>query len=221
MPMSTASRFLSSLQAAGAVVRDENGAYRIGPTIHDLAGDRAVGYDLLALGSTHIAALAKTTGETAGIAAATGDDVLHLGQVSSAAEVTVRDWTGEQVAVHAGCTGLVVMASWPEHRVETYLAGELERFSPFTVTAPQTIRDRLETIRRQGFLWTTDEYALDITSVAAPVFDRTGTAVAALHTWGPSYRFPRPGTEDDLGVELTDRASSLSAVLGHEAVRSA
>lgn len=214
---STAARFLSSLHAAGAVSRDNDGTYRIGPAIFDLAGRPSGGYDLVAIASKHLSALAKRTGETSGIAAAVDDDILHLAQRSNDddAGVQVKDWSGQQIPAHPGCTGLVVMAHWPEKQIDAYLERPLETFSEATVTDPTIIRQRLRQIRRDGYLWTTDEYAVGLTSVASPVFDSSDRAVAALHVFGPTYRFPEDGRKASIATELCDRAAQISAVLGH------
>ncbi len=213
IPTSTMGRFLGSLQAAGAIQRESNGTYSIGPTIIRLAGGRTASPDLLTVAGAHISALAKLTNETAGIAASVDDDVLHLGQVSSDADVQVRDWTGEQVAAHHGCTGLVVMAYWPEAQIDRYLAQALESFNEHTVIDANVIRERLAHIRSAGYLWTTDEYARGVTSAAAPVRDSTGRAVGALHVFGPSYRFPNAEDIESLSAELCRRAEQISSVL--------
>jgi DNA-binding IclR family transcriptional regulator len=216
---STASRFLHSLHAAGAVSRDPDGTYRIGPAIFELAGGPTGGHDLAAVAATHLSALAKRTGETVGIVAAIDDDILHLAQVSADndADVTVKDWSGQQIPAHPGCTGLVVMAHWPKEQIDDYLSRPLESYSEATVTNPGKIGQRLEQVRRDGFLWTTDEYALGVTSVASPVFDRSNRVVAALHAFGPSYRFPQSSEVKAISDELCLRASQISAVLGHVA----
>jgi DNA-binding IclR family transcriptional regulator len=217
MATSTTGRFLRSLLDAGAVMRSADGVYSIGPVIHELAGGAPSQPDLLSLAATHLSALSKLTEETAGIAAAIDNDVLHLGQVSSdvGADVQVRDWTGEQVPAHAGCTGLVLMAYWSEAQLEAYVSQSLEAFSDRTVVDADTIRSRLDHIRRHGHLWTTDEYAIGVTSAAAPVFDRAGSAVAALHVFGPAYRFPDTTETKSIANQLCRRAELLSAALGH------
>jgi len=215
MPLSTASRFLGSLQGTGAVRRDTDGTYRIGPTIDALAGRPAADPDLLSLAQPHMAQLARLSGETSGVAAALDTTLLHLGQrtFDDAADVIVRDWTGVEVAMHPGCTGLVMMAWWPEARVDTYLAEPLEAFSPVTVTEPEQIRQRLADIRRTGLLWTTDEYARGVTSVAAAVRDAAGDSVAALHVHGPSYRFPKSNRRE-IEVALLAGVNRMSTALG-------
>lgn len=219
IPTSTMGRFLGSLQSAGAVQKAADGTYSIGPTITRLAGGATASPDLGTIAHTHISALAKLSGETAGIAAAIDDDLLHLTQISSDADadVQVRDWTGEQVPAHSGCTGFVLMAYWPEAQLENYLARQLESFSERTVVDPPKIRARLAQIRSAGHLWTTDEYAQGVTSVAAPVRDHSGRAVGALHVFGPSYRFPLANTRDALAGELCHRATHMTSVLSFQA----
>ena len=79
------------------------------------------------------------------------------------------------------------------------------------MTAPAAIRRRLEEIRDAGFAWTAEELHDGLTSVAAPVRGPSGAVVAALHCHGPSFRFPVPGTEDDVGATVRDVAERFSA----------
>ena len=163
-------------------------------------------------GTSGVMALAD---ETAGIAQRVEHGYLHLGQVATEHDVSVRDWTGFRGVAHAGCIGFVLMAYWPEVEVAEYLAKDLEVFSERTVTDPEVVAERLALVRAQGYLWTTDEYAQGVTTVAAPVFDRSGEAVASLHVFGPSYRFPKPRRQGVLGRAVSQRADAISAVLGH------
>ncbi len=216
MPLSTASRFLNSLQGTGAIARDSDGTYRIGPTIDSLAGRSRPDPDLLSLAHPHMAHLARLSGETSGVAAALDTTLLHLGQLNfdDDADVIVRDWTGVEVPIHPGCTGLVMMAWWPPAMIDAYLSAPLEAFSPNTVTEPSVIRKRLAQIRRTGLLWTTDEYAQDVTSVAAPVRNAEGAPVAALHVHGPRYRFPDPERRGEIESALLSAAARMSTSLG-------
>ncbi|MCP4958443.1 MAG: hypothetical protein GY925_04140 [Actinomycetia bacterium] len=139
---------------------------------------------------------------------------MHLGQVATEHDVSVRDWTGFRVAAHSGAVGFVLMAFWDDAVLDEYLAGELEVFSPATMTDPEQIRARLEVVRSRGWLWSTDEYALGVTTVAAAVLDREGHAVGNLHVHGPSYRFPGTTEPDVLGRIVHERALAISTVLG-------
>lgn len=213
LAVATVSRLMETLEHAGAVVRHGK-AYRIGPAISELADNGTVDYNLAALATGHLAWLSAFTNETAGVVEAVGDNLVHLGQVATEHDVAVRDWTGDRIPIHSGCIGFVVLAHMSNDEVDRYLAGELESFSPSTVTDPFTIRSRLAEVRRVGSLWTTDEYADGVTTVAAPVLDGTGRAVGALHVHGPSFRFPARSKRGAVEAAVRDRAKAISAVLG-------
>lgn len=213
LPVATVSRLMGSLESAGAVRRDDK-AYRIGPAIVELATEEPAPYDLLSIATPRLSELASATNETAGIAQGVGTDLVHLGQVATEHDVSVQDWTGFSVGAHSGCIGLVMMAYWPPSEIDSYLAKELDQYVDQTVTDPSTIRSRLEAIRETGSMWTTDEYAQGVTTLAAPVRDRTGTAVAALHVHGPSFRFPQGDQVDQFERLVRQHARAMSAVLG-------
>jgi DNA-binding IclR family transcriptional regulator len=57
------------------------------------------------------------------------------------------------------------------------------------------------------------EFAEDINSVAAPVFNGGADAVAALHVHGPSYRFPGTRDPEQIAAAVVAAASQMSARL--------
>lgn len=78
--------------------------------------------------------------------------------------------------------------------------------------APAKLRRRLAGIGRRGSEWVYGEFADDINSVAAPVFDGD-RSVAALHVHGPSYRFPGESDPARIAEAVADAAKRLSARL--------
>ncbi len=218
LPIATVSRLMATLEQAGAVARDKK-VYRIGPTVAELANGHPASYDMLSLATAHLHGLVASTGETAGIAEPVGPDYVHLGQVAAAHDVSVRDWTGFRSPPHAGCIGFVLMAHWDATALADYLGRPLERFSPATMIDPTSIERRLAQVRAQGWLWTTDEYAQGVTTVAAPILDRRGHAVGSLYVHGPSYRFPPDRQRAAIGRQVKGRADEVSAVLGWREVQ--
>lgn len=214
LPVATVSRLMATLEMTGAAVRSDK-RYRLGPVIAELANSDAAAVDVLAVANPHLNDLAERTNETAGIAQRIDFGYVHLGQVATEHDVTVKDWTGFHNAAHAGCIGFVLMSHWSKDEIDRYLDRELEAFSPKTMTDPAAIRDRLALVRSQGWLVTTDEYAQGVTSVAAPVFDRNGEVMASLYAHGPSYRFPPRGGQPTVGRLVRQRAEAISSALGH------
>src|SRR3972149_481006 len=90
-------------------------------------------------------------------------------------------------------------------------AEPLEPFTARTVTDAGELLERLRDVRRDGHAWVREEFAEGITSVAAPVAGADGEVVAAVHVHGPSYRFPRRGTEGAVAGRVLATAAPISA----------
>ena len=72
------------------------------------------------------------------------------------------------------------------------------------------------TLRHSGYAWGLEEYAEGINSVAAPVRDAAGHAIAAIHVHGPAYRFPARGSEERATDEVVAAAAAVSRLLASE-----
>ncbi|HYL40042.1 MAG TPA: IclR family transcriptional regulator, partial [Candidatus Binatus sp.] len=200
LPKSTAARLLSSLAREGAVEQSGGGtSYRLGPRLLTLASGVRATRALVAIARPFLVELAAALGEAAGLSVPDGREVHYIDQVDSPNPVMVRDWTGSRSPMHAVSSGLGVLAALTPSALEAYLSGPLERRTERTVTVPSQLRDRLWNVRRDGYAWVRDEFAIGISSVAAPVADAGGEVVAAVHVHGPSYRFPPEGRADAIG----------------------
>jgi DNA-binding IclR family transcriptional regulator len=214
LPKSTAARLLTSLVREGAVEQASGGTtYRLGPRLVTLASGMRSTRGLVASAHPFLVELADRTGEAAGLSVPDGRTVHYIDQVDSPNPVQVRDWTGTRIPMHAVSSGLVVLAGLKPAALEAYLAGPLELFTDHTVTSASQLRDRLWNVRRDGYAWVREEFALGINSVAAPIADASGEIVAAVHLHGPSYRFPAAGQADALGEAVEAAAGRIGARL--------
>lgn len=214
LPKSTAARMLASLAREGAVEQlPGETRYRLGPRIESLATGIVATRSLPAIARPHLVELAGAIGEAAGMSVPEGDLIHYVDQVDSDQPVGVRDWTGSRIALHAVSSGLAVLALRPPVEIERYLEGPLERFTDGTMTDPDELRSRLRRVQLDGFAWTNGEYAAGIASVAAPIADASGEAVAAIHVHGPAYRFPAAGREAALGLQVATAATRIARIL--------
>ncbi|MDE3132430.1 MAG: IclR family transcriptional regulator [Acidobacteriota bacterium] len=94
----TASRLLATLMKRGLVRRDEQGWYRPGPGLMQMAAVVLRGEPLYELAGGHLLALARETGETANLGVAVDDDrALYLRQVAGDQRVQTTAWTGRTI----------------------------------------------------------------------------------------------------------------------------
>lgn len=217
LPKSTVARLLSALETEGAVTQDETGSdYRLGEGLFDIAGAAQPGRNLVSTARPHLLELTERVGETSGISILDGRDMYYLDHAETQTEVQVRDWTGESCPIHSVPSGLVVMAHWPEPKLEAFLRSDLLRTTPWTVTDPDEIRTRLEQVRSLGYAWGYEEFAEGINSLAAPIIEADGSVEAAIHVHGPAYRFPDPDRSHDLGLLMIETAASISEHLASD-----
>ena len=214
LPKSTVARLLASLEEVQAVEQTEaGGEYRLGSGLIDLAGSAPRGRNLVATARPHLLELAESLDEVAGLSIIDGGQVYYLDQTESSSNIQVRDWTGEYAPLHAVPSGLVILAHQRPDFIDKYLAAPLVQCTPWTMTDPDELRDRLDQIRSIGYAWVYEEFAEELNSVAAPVLESEGSVEAALHIHGPAYRFPNPDDTHDLGMAVIEAASRLSMQL--------
>ena len=211
LPKSTVSRLLGTLVDLGAVEQSEAlGVYSLGELIIDLSAAASPGRNLVAMARPHLVELVAQIDEAAGIGVMDGPSVYYLDQVDGDHEVQVRDWTGESVDAHVVSSGLVLLAYALPVVQEEFLARPLEAWTEHSVTDSGLIRQRLEDVRRAGFVWVFEEMSEGLNSVAAPVFNPAGTVIAAISAHGPSYRFPEPGASASIAAHVIDAAGRVT-----------
>jgi DNA-binding IclR family transcriptional regulator len=214
LPKSTAARLLASLAREGVVEQvPGDSRYRLGPRLVTLAAGIRPARSLAALARPSLATLAGSAGEAAGLSVRDGDQVHYIEQVGSPNPVSVRDWTGSRIPLHAVSSGQVLLAFSPPTSVQRYVGRPMERFTERTLVTADALFERMRAIRRDGYTWALEEFDEGISSVAAPVADASGEVIAAVHLHGPSYRFPSTGSEVALADEVVATAARISGSL--------
>lgn len=213
LPKSTASRLLATLEAVGAVERTDDGGYRVGSGLQELAGSVDSTVAMATAVRPHLDHLSSILGEATGLTMPDGFSAVFVAQVESPNPVQVRDYTGLSLPMHVGPGSLVIMSEWPAEQVARYLSRPLQAFTRFTVTDPELILKRLAAIREDGHCWIHEEFAEGINSVAAPVRDGGGRVIAAISAHGPSYRFPEVGEAERIAERVKAAARRFSLQL--------
>jgi len=214
LPTSTAARLLGTLAGSGSVVRDRSGIYRIGPAVVALAASADPTHGLVEIATQTLLELANDTGESASIAVPIGIEMQYAAQMDSAHHVQIRNWVGTRFPMHGGAPGLVVLASWSNDRIDEYLGRRLLPLTQANVADPVVIRERIDTIRLSGFLWTRDEGADGVSTVSSAIRNSTGTVIGSIQAWGPTYRFPKTGTDLVVAKQVVDASNRISSMLG-------
>ena len=214
LPKSTAARLLGSLAREGVVEQvPGDSRYRLGPRLVTLAARIRPTRTLAGLARPSLEDLVDTAGEAAGLSVRDGHNAHYIDQVGSPNPVSVRDWTGSRIPLHAVSSGQVLLAYAPTTFVQRYLGRPMETFTLRTLVTADALLERMRAIRRDGYTWALEEFDEGISSVAAPVADGSGEVVAVVHLHGPSYRFPAPGAEARLAELVVAAAARVTESL--------
>jgi IclR family transcriptional regulator, acetate operon repressor len=211
LPKSTASRLLRALELQGLVQRDgARGSLRPGPVMFRFGRRVATGADLVALADDILDRLAETTGETINLAIPGLTGIEHLAQRESRHFLGSTNWVGRRIPYHCAANGKVFLAFGAARLPR----GELERFTPQTITDPERLEEELAQVRARGYASAFEELEPGLVAVAAPVYGADGDVLAAVSVSAPTIRLSAARI-DDFGTLLMEHGAELSARLGY------
>lgn len=205
---STVSRLLATLERRG-LVRRVGDRFAPGPELARLGGLAVRGITLVEAGRPTLERLAERTGETVNLAVREGVRALNVLQVDADHFVGVTDWTGRAAPLHATANGKALLAFGGEQ-----LPGRLSKLTTHTIVDRSDLRAELARSRTAGFAVAVEELEVGLNAVAAPVFDASGSCIAAVSVSGPAYRLPEPKLPA-VGELCAAAAAEISRRLGY------
>ena len=213
LPKSTVARLLATLEDVDAVERFDGVRWRIGPGVAALTDAVSPERSLISIAAAvpRRPRVRARRGCGARAPRRERDPLRRPGRVR-------QPGTGAGLDGHAGADArravrLRSSRGVAEGCARRVPAGVLVPLTPRTVTDPARLRARLGDVRNAGHAWGLEEFAEGIDSVAAPVRDARGKAIAAIHVHGPSYRFPPEGREAVVAARVQVAAAAVGAQL--------
>lgn len=188
---STTHRLLGTLASEGFIARDPHSRkYRLGASI--LASGHVIvsGLQIHRTALPVLEELMQRTGESAHLAILSGDEVVYLHRGDSPYPVPLRSHLGKRNPAHCTSTGQVLLAYQPPAVIDSIIESGLTPYTEHTVTDAEQFREKLHSIRKQGYSISIEEFHPGVTSVAAPVHRRKsqGPPLASITLAGPVQR---------------------------------
>lgn len=191
LPKTTTHRLLKMLEDSGAVER-AGGNYRTlwrrpGAVMHR-EGSSA---NLRGLLLPTLLEIYKTTHGTVHLAVLDGPEARIVEKLADRDAVEVPTRPGMTVPTHCTAIGKVLLA----YTTTAVAPGSvLTRHTSSTLTSVADLHVELARVRERGLAVDRGEYVRDVACVAAPVFDRSGNAIAAISVSRPKNRLEFVGT---------------------------
>jgi DNA-binding IclR family transcriptional regulator len=211
---STAYRLLANLVTAGYVEPSKGSKYRLGLTTIRLAGAALGQLDVRVKSAPLMDALRNRTRETVHLAALDGRRIIYLEKLEGLHAIgLMSSRVGRTAPAHCTALGRVLLASNPQS-AEEILKGPLEAPTPRTIVNPKALRALLAVVKEQGYALDLGEHEPEVRCVAAPIWNHTGAAIAAMSVSGPAQRV-EPMLAEGLVTEVVAVARSISGLLGY------
>ena len=177
----TARRILLTLESLG-YVRSANGGYTLTPRVLELGMTYVQALGLWDVARPHMERLVARTGESSSIAQLDGSDIVYVARVAVPKLITLAVSIGTRFPAAATSLGKVLLAGLPPEDLDRALAepsraGVRARWQPEREELDAVLRD----VRAKGWALTDEQLAPGIRSVAAPLRDGDGRAVAAMN----------------------------------------
>jgi IclR family acetate operon transcriptional repressor len=190
LPASTAHRLLTTLEQERYLGFDqERRLWSIGVQAFMTGAAFTKSRRLGALSRPHMRFLMESSGETVNLAVKDNGEAVYLAQVEC--QQTMSDRAFLRILQQRG----------------------MPRLAPKTITIPAALRVEIEVARAAGCAADDEEHAVGLRCVAAPIFDETGEAVAAIPASGPTARIVDERVAP-LGALILETARRISSEMG-------
>jgi sugar lactone lactonase YvrE/DNA-binding IclR family transcriptional regulator len=188
----TLARMLNTLVLFRLVRHEESDAtYRLGHRLFELAHRVWENFDLRGAAAPVLDRLAEDMSETVAICSIDGEEILYIDHRSRGGAFGFRIEVGRRAPLHCTAGGKVLLAFAAPHEQRALLDRlQLIRHSDRTITDRDALVAELALIRARGYSVSISEHVPGVSSAAAPIFDHTGKAIAAISVHGPGERMP-------------------------------
>jgi len=209
---SSAQRIVHTLEALGYLGRLPDSKH-YGPTckLLQFAYNYVRGNELIDKASPYLLDISRTIGETTNLHELDGADVVFIARFPGQHLVNIDIAVGRRLPAYFTASGTAILSRLPRSRQREVL--ELTRLQPLT---PHTEVDvdrlvkRVERARETGYAIVANETVMGDISVAAPITDHDGQAIAALNISVPTTRWTVESAEARLVQQVQVAATSIS-----------
>lgn len=210
----TAHRLLVALAAEGFVDHDALlGTWVLGPELYLMGSVAAARYDIAAVASPSVRALARESGESAFLSARRADETVCL--LREEGSFPLRSFVlseGVRFPLGVASAGMAIIAYLPDSEVEAYLdRHNLESERGANHSRPAVL-ERIALTRRTGWALNPGLIFEGSWGMGAAIFDASGKPAWALSITGVESRFSDE-RQGELGQLLLEQAHTVTQAL--------
>jgi IclR family acetate operon transcriptional repressor len=214
---STAHRLLTELAKADFVQHHSiTGRYSLSLEFLRLAHLTIGHLSLQRVALTHMRRLTAACNETSllGIYDAARQEMMILAIVESSHQLRYKVDLNKWLPVHAGASGLAIVAFLSEDKIESIVARTgLSPLTPRSITERYKFEAELQKIRKRGYAITQGQRTPGAVGLGAPIFNSDGEVVGDICLTVPESRFDA-GSQDRIAELLKACAHEVTKAIG-------
>ena len=212
----TAFRIVSTLETTGYLERDpETKRYRLSLKVLQLGFTAVSSLEFRDIARPYLRQLSQDTDETVSLSVLDGMSVVYVDRVRRQQIVGVVLGIGSRIPAQCGSMGKVMLAHLPPEELAQRLNRALTPCTPHSIVDRAAFEAELAQVREQGYALNDEELEIGLRAVAAPIWDHTNHAVAAINVTGSVRTISRQRMIDELAPKVKDTAVHISHALGY------
>ncbi len=177
----TCRRLLLTLVELG-YARTDGKTYELTPRVLDIGYSYLASMHLHEIAQPFIEELSEQVHESSSISVLDDTDIVYVARVPTKRIMTVAIGLGSRFPAFQTSMGRVLLAELDDDRIrDVFDRSDRSRATPHTVVQVDQLLTAIEDVRRQAWCLLDQELEVGIRSVAAPIRDGRGCAVAAVN----------------------------------------
>ncbi len=204
-----ARRVLRTLTVLGYV--EQNGRmFSLSPRVVDLASAYLTTQSWIDRALPLMRELSERLGESCSSAILQGNEIVYVARVSGRRIMSAMLTIGSRLPAFHTALGRAQLGFLDEAEIWRRLMSlRIEAYTPYTITDPQALFDRVRADREQGFSIIDEELERGLRALAVPIVDRSGQVIAAVNLSTHSTRTTRNEMRDRFLPRLQQIAQQL------------
>ena len=204
-----ARRFLLTLVASGYALQ-EGRTFRLSTRLITIARAWLGGASLWSFAEPFMREVSTRFGEACSAAVLSGEDVVYVARVPGRHILSVALHVGTRLPAFCTSMGRVLLSDLSQAELDAFLArADIRPLTGRTLTDPDALRAAILAAGADGHALVDEELEPGLRSIAVPVRDRTGRAIAAINVSTQSARLSARTMTADVLPALRDAARQI------------
>jgi IclR family transcriptional regulator, pca regulon regulatory protein len=212
---SSAQRIVFTLEQLGYLTKDPyTRRYVLATKVMEIGCNYVAANTLIDGANPFLSALNSNCDETVSLTEPCGTDMVYVASFTSRKPIVVHMAIGSRMPMYCTAAGRAYLSGLPDEEARGFIdEAELAPLTPRTMTDRERVLAEIVESRTRGYSVNIEEYALGHMNVGAPIRDKDGRAIAAVHVMAPSSRWTPEEMIGKLGPMIRECAAAISSAV--------